>query len=183
MFSMLLFHNYLSLKKGMVPHLNWFESPSPKDALCQVWLKLVQWFWRKRLQSLKKCIFLPFRSYLPFGKSVWHFIWTNWITLHPRMLCANLSWHWHSASWEEDKNVKSLQTDGWIDLLIVFYAVSALFQPHNVCQRKYIQLDRQSEKLTSAFRSGELKTKDFYLTQYKSTKICSKINILLSKKP
>ena len=99
------------------------------------------------------------------------------------MLCANLSWNWHSASWEDDKKMKSLQTDGWMDLLIVFYAVSALFQPHNVCQRKYIQLDRQSEKLTSAFRSGELKTKDFYLTQYKSTKICSKINILLSKKP
>ena len=24
------------------------ESHSPKDALCQVWLKLAQWFWRKR---------------------------------------------------------------------------------------------------------------------------------------
>jgi hypothetical protein len=24
------------------------ESPSPKDDLCQVWLKLAQWFWRSR---------------------------------------------------------------------------------------------------------------------------------------
>ena len=24
------------------------ESPSPKNALCQVWLKLAQWFWRRR---------------------------------------------------------------------------------------------------------------------------------------
>ena len=30
---------------------NWkkLESPSLKDALCQVWLKLAQWFWRKFL--------------------------------------------------------------------------------------------------------------------------------------
>ena len=27
------------------------ESPSPKDALYQVWLKLAQWFWRRR----RKC--------------------------------------------------------------------------------------------------------------------------------
>ena len=33
-----LFHNYLPLEKGRVLHLNKIESPSPKDALCQVWL-------------------------------------------------------------------------------------------------------------------------------------------------
>ena len=27
---------------------NNIKSPSPKDALCQVWLKLAQWFWRRR---------------------------------------------------------------------------------------------------------------------------------------
>ena len=36
----LLFHNYLSLEKGMAPHLNKLEFPLPKDDLCQVWLKL-----------------------------------------------------------------------------------------------------------------------------------------------
>ena len=40
----LLFHNYLALEKGKALHLNKLESPSPKDALCQVWLKLTQWF-------------------------------------------------------------------------------------------------------------------------------------------
>ena len=35
-----LFRNYLPLEKGGALHLNKFESPSPKDALCQVWLKL-----------------------------------------------------------------------------------------------------------------------------------------------
>ena len=35
-----LFRNYLPLEKGGDLHLNKLESPSPKDALCQVWLKL-----------------------------------------------------------------------------------------------------------------------------------------------
>ena len=30
-----------------------FEYPSPKDALCQVWLKLAQWFWRRRWKCEK----------------------------------------------------------------------------------------------------------------------------------
>ena len=36
------FHNYLPLEKGGALYLNKLESPSPKDALCQVWLKLAQ---------------------------------------------------------------------------------------------------------------------------------------------
>ena len=35
-----LFRNYLPLEEGRALHLNKLESPSPKDALCQVWLKL-----------------------------------------------------------------------------------------------------------------------------------------------
>ena len=44
----LLFGNNLPLEKGGALHLNKLESPSPKDALCQVWLKLAQWFGRRR---------------------------------------------------------------------------------------------------------------------------------------
>ena len=44
----LLFHNYLPFEKGMALHLKKLESPSPKNALCQVWLKLAHWFWRRR---------------------------------------------------------------------------------------------------------------------------------------
>ena len=43
-----LFPNYLPLEKDGALHLNKLESPSPKDALCQVWLKFAQWFWRRR---------------------------------------------------------------------------------------------------------------------------------------
>ena len=37
----LLIRNYLPLENGGNLHLNKLESPSPRDALCQVWLKLV----------------------------------------------------------------------------------------------------------------------------------------------
>ena len=37
-----LFCNYLPMEKGDTLHLNKLESPSPKDVLCQVSLKLVQ---------------------------------------------------------------------------------------------------------------------------------------------
>ena len=49
----MLFCNYLPLEKCMALHLNKFESPLPNDALCQVWLKLVKWFWRRRWKSEK----------------------------------------------------------------------------------------------------------------------------------
>ena len=41
------------LGKGGIIHLNKLESPSPKDALCQVKLKLAQWFWRRRFFNLR----------------------------------------------------------------------------------------------------------------------------------
>jgi hypothetical protein len=44
----LLFRYYLSYEKGYPFCLNKLESLSPKDDLCQVWLKLAQWFWRSR---------------------------------------------------------------------------------------------------------------------------------------
>ena len=50
-----LFRNYLIFEKGVDLHLEIFESPLPKDALCQVWLKLAWWFLRRRwkCESLK----------------------------------------------------------------------------------------------------------------------------------
>ena len=49
----LLFCNNLPLEKGMALHLNKLEFPLPKNALCQVWLKLAEWFWRRRWKSEK----------------------------------------------------------------------------------------------------------------------------------
>ena len=43
----------LLYEKWIVLHLNKLESPSSKGALCQVWLKLAQWFWRRRWKCEK----------------------------------------------------------------------------------------------------------------------------------
>ena len=61
-------HNLL-FENWMVPYLNKLESPSPKGALCQVWLKLSQWFWRKIFSNFVE-VFSLFRNYmyLPFEK-------------------------------------------------------------------------------------------------------------------
>ena len=40
----LLFHYYLSLEKHVALHLNKLKLSSPKNALCEVWLKLAKWF-------------------------------------------------------------------------------------------------------------------------------------------
>ena len=48
----LLFHNYLPLEKVLACHLNKLEPPPPKNALCHVWSKLAQWFWRIRFLNL-----------------------------------------------------------------------------------------------------------------------------------
>ena len=43
-----LFRKYLPLKNGVALHLNKNESPSPKNALCKVKLKVVYGFLRRR---------------------------------------------------------------------------------------------------------------------------------------
>jgi hypothetical protein len=61
--AFLLFCSYLPLEKGYPLRLKKFESPSPKDDLCQVWLKLAQWFWRRRFLN-DPTSFLHFCDYL-----------------------------------------------------------------------------------------------------------------------
>ena len=79
------------LGKGQGLHLNKLESPSPKDALCKIWLKLAQWFWRRRFLNLGN-VFSLFCNYLPMEK-VGSSIWTNLNPLHPKMYCANFGWN------------------------------------------------------------------------------------------
>ena len=139
---------YLSLEKSRALHLNKLGSPSFKDALCQVWLKLVQWFLR-RFFKISSMYFRYFVIISPL-KMAGPFIWTNLNPLHPRMLCAKFGWNWHSGSWEEDENVKSLQTD-----------------------RRRTD-DRWSEKLTWVFSSGEL-TIILYSRNHSVQKLCCQI--------
>ena len=77
----LLFHNYLPLVKGGVDlYLNKFEFLSPKDALCQVSLKLAQWLWRRRLlNSVNVFPLFPW-------KKAWPFIGKNLNSHHPSLV-------------------------------------------------------------------------------------------------
>mgnify|MGYP003688421365 CR=1 FL=1 len=66
-----LFRYYLYLKRGMALHLRKFEASSTKTALCQVWLKLAQWFWRRRFLNFIN-VFLLFCNYLSLEKCMTH---------------------------------------------------------------------------------------------------------------
>ena len=92
-----LFRNYLPWEKGRGLLLNKLESSSPQNALCQVWLKLTLWFWRRRGCFFISSKYFPlFRNYLPLEKDVaLHLINLN--PLHTKMLCAKFGWNWSSG--------------------------------------------------------------------------------------
>ena len=48
------------------------------DALCQVWLKLAQWFWRRRFLNIVN-EFSLFRNYLPLEKGMALHLNKTWI--------------------------------------------------------------------------------------------------------
>ena len=54
----------------MVLLMNKLESPSPKDALCQIWLKLAQWFWGKFFFNISSMYFRYFVVLSPLGKGL-----------------------------------------------------------------------------------------------------------------
>ena len=83
------------------------ESPSPKDTLCQVWLKLAKWFCRRFINFPNILFTLLVSS--PLGKGEWPFIWTKLNPHYPRMLCTKFSWNWSCGSGEEEENVNTLQ--------------------------------------------------------------------------
>ena len=98
------FRNHLLLEKSVALHSKKLESSLPKNALCQVWLKLAKWFWRIFLNFVN--VFSLFRNYLPLEK-VGPFIWTDLNSLHPRMISAKFTWNWLSGSGKEDFKISS----------------------------------------------------------------------------
>ena len=68
----------------MVLHLNKRASPSPKGALCQVWLKLAQCFWERRFLNILNVSSL-FHSYLHVEMGVTLHL-SNLNPLHPKKL-------------------------------------------------------------------------------------------------
>ena len=51
------FRYHLPLEKGVARHLTRLEFPSPKDAFCEVWLKLARCFWGKRFLDFVNVFF------------------------------------------------------------------------------------------------------------------------------
>jgi hypothetical protein len=98
----LLFCYYLPLEKSNPLHLSELESTSPKDDLCQVWLELALWFWRRFLKD--PILFLHFFDYLPLwrGPGPLSKKKKNLNSLHPRLICTKFDWFWPAGSGKED---------------------------------------------------------------------------------
>ena len=58
---------YLLFENQIVPYFNKLKSPLAKDAWCQVWIKVAQWFLRRRHLNFVN-VFSLFRNYLPLQK-------------------------------------------------------------------------------------------------------------------
>ena len=129
-----LLRNYLPLEKGRAGHLNKLEYPSLKDALGQVWLKLAQWFWRRRFFYVVN-VFFAFSKLFPLCKGQGPSFEQNWIPI--TQLCF----------------VSSLVEIG----PVVLEKKMKMWKVHNQQDRQTMD-NRWSEKLTWAFSSGELKT-------------------------
>ena len=78
----------------MALYFNILESPLPKRALCQVWLKLDQWCLRRFLNFIN--VFSPFRNYLPLEIGVVLYFDELESPSH-EMLCAKFGWNWPSG--------------------------------------------------------------------------------------
>ena len=71
--------------------------------LCQVWLKLAQYFWR-RFFFISSVFFRYFIIISPW-KRMGPYIWTKLKILHQRMISAKFGLNWHSDSWEDLKKL------------------------------------------------------------------------------
>ena len=67
--NVLLFRNYLSLEKGGALHLQKLEFPLIKNALCQILLKLSEWFWIRKFLNFVNVFTISKWSQLGKGRS------------------------------------------------------------------------------------------------------------------
>ena len=95
-----LYCNYLPLEKDGALHLNKHKFPSLKDVLCQVWLKLAMWFWRRRFWYFID-VFLLFHNYFPLEKETALHLYKLDSPSTKNALCQ-FGWNWPSGSREED---------------------------------------------------------------------------------
>jgi hypothetical protein len=97
----LLFRYYLPLEWDNPIHLYKRKPSTPKDDLCQVYLKLALWFWRRRFLN-SPIPFLHFCDYLPCEEDLALYLNKNWTPPHPWIICTKFDWIWPADSWEEN---------------------------------------------------------------------------------
>ena len=129
-----LFRNYLPLENGRALHLIKLESPSPKDTLSAVWLKLSKLCWRRRFFNFVN-VFSLFRNYVPLEKGGAPSFKQTWIPFTRGCFVPSLV---EIGPVVLDKKMK-------------------MWKVYRRTDRQTTD-DRWSEKLTWAFSSGELKT-------------------------
>ena len=83
-----VFLYYLALEKGW--HFIWtkLNSHHPR-MLCQVWLKLVKWIWKRKFLNVVYVLLLLR-------------IWTNLIPFNQNMFCVRFVWNWSRGSGKKD---------------------------------------------------------------------------------
>ena len=135
-----LFHNYFPLEKERALHMNKLESPSPKNALWQVWLKVAQWFWRRFFFLI---VFLLICHYLPLekGRTRPSFEQT-WISFTQICIVPDFV------------DIGSVVLENIFTFRQCIFTISLLYRRR---QRRRTTDKFWSEKLTRAFGSGELK--------------------------
>ena len=105
-----LFPDYLSLKKGVALLLNKIKYFLHKDTLSLVWLKLVQWFWRRLLKFFNVfslfCYYLLLENGLVLPLNKLEFT----LTKDSKMLCAKFGWIQSCAFGEDYENVNKNKT-------------------------------------------------------------------------
>ena len=139
----IIFNNYLPLKERWSSI--WTSIiPLHLEMLCADWLKLAQWFSKRRFLNLLSKYFHHF-VIISLWKKAGPFIWTNLNRRYPRMLCARFDWTWPSGSGEEDEIMKSLRRR-WR-------------RQQRPRRKRTMGKFFDQEKLTWTFGSGELKSR------------------------
>ena len=116
----LFFRYYLPSAQSVTLHLNKVDSPSPKNDLCQIWLKLAQTHWKRRNFNFLNMYFLLFRDYLPL-KMACLFIWTNLSPHYTKNLCAKFGLNWSAEDGRQAIRISHLSIQlGWVKTIITY---------------------------------------------------------------
>ena len=104
-------------KKVLPFHLNKLKSSLCKDAFCQVWLKLAQWFYRRRFLNFVD-VFSLFCKHLPLeNRGALHFSW-SWTPDALSCKCSSNSklfcrWQWKLPKTSERFGRNALHETIW----------------------------------------------------------------------